>query len=370
MKINMKVPCFGFSCAILIICLAITPPAHALYSQPASTLSAGGGSSASANYSNLGVIAQPGIVGTSSSASYTTDHGFLPVLGGWQILYPVISATPGVLSFTLVSGSSSGQSLGISNAGGSTLTWGVAKSNPAESWFSVSPASGTGSASVTVTANAAGLAAGTYSDTLTISGAGISQTVQVELSLSVTALNTYRLTLTLVSDIPGKGGGSIHSDVGGIACTNTGSDSAGMSGTCLADFAAGTTVTLMQAPDSNSTLATWSPAGCGTNENCQVVMNGDKPMTATFPYAYMTKVNSSGSRFDTLTQACSGAAASDTILARDVTFTENLTLNGGKAIILNGGLSTTYIPQDAWTTLQGILTLGTGSLVTDRLIVK
>jgi hypothetical protein len=246
----------------------------------------------------------------------------------------------------------------------------VAKNNPAENWFSVSPSSGTGSASVTVTANAAGLAAGTYSDTLTISGAGISQTVQVQLSLSVTALNTYRLTLTLVSDTPGKGGGSIHSDVGGIACTNTGSNPAGMSGTCFADFAAGTTVTLMQTPDSNSILATWSPAGCGTNENCQVVMNGDKPVTATFPYAYMAKVNSSGSRVDTLVEAYSGAAASDTILARDVTFTGDLTLNGGKAITLDGGLSTSYTPQNAWTTLQGILTLGTGTLTVDRLIVK
>ncbi len=352
----------------VVLLTALATPAHALYSQPASTFSAGGGSSASANYSNLGVIAQPGIVGTSSSTSYSADHGFLPVLGGWKILYPVISATPGTLSFTLVTNTSGNQQLSVANAGGNTLKWSVAK-NPAKTYFGVSPATGTGNAAITVTANAAGLAAGTYSDTLTISGQGIAQTVQVQLGLTVTAQG-YRLTLTLVSDTASMGGGAIHSNVGGIACTNTGSDPAGMSGTCFADFAPGTTVTLSQTPDSNSTWATWSPVGCGTNENCTVVMDGDKPVTATFPYAYMAKVNSTGSRYDTLTQAYGNAAASDKILARDVTFTGNFTLNGGKAITLDGGLSTSYTPQNAWTTLQGILTLGTGSLVTDRLIIK
>ncbi len=355
-------------CLLATVASFLTTPAHALYSQPASTFSAGGGVTSSANFSILGVIAQQGIAGTSAGTSYAADHGFLPVLGGWGILYPVIAVTPGTLSFTLVAGSSSGQSLGISNAGGSTLAWNVAKGNPAATWLTISPASGSGNASVTVTANATGLAAGTYTDTLTVNGAGITQTVQVQLALTVTP--SYRLTLTLVSDTAGKGGGSVHSDTGGIACTNTGSDPAGMSGTCFADFSPGTTVTLSQTPDSNSTWATWAPAGCGTNQNCPVVMNGGQPVTATFAYAYMAKVNSTGSRYDTLAQAYSNAAASDTILARDVTFTGDLTLNGGKAITLDGGLSTSYAPQNAWTTLQGILTLGTGSLTVDRLVVK
>jgi hypothetical protein len=354
--------------AILLLA-ALAAPAHALYSQPAGTISAGGGSSASANYSNLGVIAQAGIVGSSASTSYNADHGLLPVLGGWKLLYPVIAVVPGTLSFTLVSGTSGGQSLGISNAGGSTLAWSVAKGNPADNWLALSPASGSGNASVTVTANAAGLAAGSYSDTLTISGTGIAQTVQVQLALTVTP-GSYRLILTLVSDTPNEGGGSVNSTPGGIACTNTGSSPAGMTGTCAADFAVGTTVTLMQTPDANSTLATWSLAGCGANQNCQVVMNGDQNVTATFPYVYQAKVNSSGSRYDTLTQAYAGAAATDAILARDVTFTENLNLNGGKAIVMDGGMSTSYTPLTDWTALQGILTIQSGSLAVDRLVIK
>jgi hypothetical protein len=353
---------------LLAMLQAVLPVTVSAYTQPVSTIAGGGGSTSSPAYSNLGVIGQPGIVGASASTSFRADHGFLPVLGGWRILYPVISATPGILTFTLVGDSSDSQSVAVANAGGSVLKWSVAKSNGSESYFTFTPASGTGNASVTVTANAAGLAAGTYNDTLTVSGTGISRTVQVQLTLTVSATGN-RLTMTVVSDTPQKGGGSVHSDPTGISCYGAGSDPAGMSGTCSADFSPGSTVTLMQTPDSNSTWATWSAAGCGTNQSCQVVMNGAKNVTATFPYAYMARVNSSGNRFDTLVEALSGAAATDTILAREVTFSGDLTL-AGKFITLMGGLSAWYLPQNAWTTLNGKLILQSGSLTVDRLVVE
>ena len=99
-------------------------------------------------------------------------------------------------------------------------------------------------------------------------------------------------------------------------------------------------------------------------------MNGARNVTVTFPYSFMAKVNSSGTRYDTLTQAYAGAAGSDTLLARDVTFIENFTLGGTKAIVMDGGMSTSYAPLNAWTTLQGMLTIQKGSLTVDRLIVK
>jgi len=358
------------ACALAPLLLFLAVSAHGAYSQPASTIAGGGGSSSSLNYANLGVIGQPGVVGVSAGSSYSTEHGFLSVLGGWRILYPVISADPGTLTFTLTSGTSFNQAVALANTGGGTLAWSVAKSNPSETYFTVSPASGTGDASITVTADAAGLAAGNYSDTLTISGTGISRAVQVQLGLTVTAGGFNRLTMTVVSDTTGKGGGSVHSDKGGISCVNTGSNPDGMSGTCWADFAPGTTVTLFQTPDSNSVWAIWSPSGCGTNQDCTVVMDGAKAVTATFPYAYMSKVSSSGTRYDSLIEALSGAAATDTILARDVTFTGDLTL-AGKNLTLTGGLNAWYLPQNAWTTLQGgRLTVQSGSLTVDRLVIK
>ena len=356
-----------YSLAVLFLVFLPLGEAFALYSQPAAAVS--GGSSESTNYSNLGVIAQAAIVDSSASTGYGADHGFLPVLGGWRILYPVISADPDTLSFTLLPNSSGSQSVTVANNGGSVLKWNVAKGNPAETYFTVSPASGTGDASISVTANTAGLTPGNYYyDTLTISGNGISRTAQVQLTLLVSSTGT-QLSITVVSDTAGKGGGSVHSDPIGISCSNTGSDPAGMTGYCSAAFVPGITVTLYQSPDSNSTHASWTGPCTPSGNDCTVTMDGAKDVTATFPYAHMAKDNSSGLLYDTMAEALLHAAATDTILARDVTFGEDMTIVG-KIITLSGGLSPWYLPQNAWTTLSGKLTVQSGQLTVDRLVVK
>jgi hypothetical protein len=191
-----------------------------------------------------------------------------------------------------------------------------------------------------------------------------------EYSTSVTLTpitGTYRLTMAVVSDTPGKGGGSITSNPGGIACTGTGSDPAGTTGNCFADFVPGQTITLLQAPDADSAGAAWSQPQCVTGRNCQVVLDANQQVTATFAYAHMARVATSGLLYDTLAQAYGAAAGTDTILARGKTFSENVTLDGGKVITLSGGLSASYAPQNDWTTLQGVLTIKNGSLTVDRL---
>jgi hypothetical protein len=177
------------------------------------------------------------------------------------------------------------------------------------------------------------------------------------------------LALTVVSDTAGNGGGLVYGD-GGINCNGHGSSPSGMSGTCQAEFAAGTTVNLSQDPDSDSTWATWSAAGCGTNQNCQVLMSSDRNVTITFPYSPMAKVNSSGYRCDSLLEAYGHALSTDTVFGRAVTFTENFTLGGGKAITLLGGRDAWYQPQNAWTTLQGNLLVQSGSLIVERLSIR
>jgi hypothetical protein len=98
-------------------------------------------------------------------------------------------------------------------------------------------------------------------------------------------------------------------------------------------------------------------------------MNGAKNVTATFPYAHMAKVNSSSRLCDTLAEAVTWAAPTDTILARDVTFGENLTISS-KAVTLLGGRNAWYQPLNAWTNLQGILSIRGGSLTVERLVIK
>jgi hypothetical protein len=180
----------------------------------------------------------------------------------------------------------------------------------------------------------------------------------------------YRsLTMTVLSDTADKGGGSVNGD-GDISCNGHGSSPSGMSGKCQADFLAGSTANLTQSPDSDSVWATWSVAGCGTNQSCQVLMTGDRNVTVTFPYTPKAKVKSTNYRCDSLALAYGNAAALDTIYGRAVTFTENFTLSGSKAVTLLGGRDAWYQPLNAWTTLLGTLAIRGGSLTVENLIIR
>lgn len=368
---------FPTSLLALIAALTISGPALAAYSQPASTFGAAGGNAASSSYSNLGTLGQPGIVGNSASAAYSVGHGFYPQLGGLKVLYPVIAATPGVLTFSLASGASGSQPLTISNDGGSTLNWTVTKNSP-DSIFTFTPATGSNSGSVTVTANTAGLAPGPtpYSNTLTVSGTGISETVLIQLDLTVSQA-MYTLAVTLKLATPEKGGGTVTSTnvsptpitpFPNLSCQRTGGL---FDKTCSQDFPAGSTVTLSQTPDSNTQWATWGAPGCGSNPTCQIVLNSPQGTDVTFPYASMARINL-GTGYESLVSAYAGAAVSDTIKARAVSFPlEDLVLNAGKAITLLGGLDAYYAAQSGqYSTLNGRLTVGTGSLTVDKLIIK
>lgn len=84
---------------------------------------------------------------------------------------PGVSASPATLTFSGTAGGSnpSAQAITIANSGGGTLTWTAAKSQP---WLVLGATSGTGPAVLSVQAVTGSLAAGTYSDTVTISAAG------------------------------------------------------------------------------------------------------------------------------------------------------------------------------------------------------
>lgn len=371
MRPSTKVLALLFALPCLLTAQAA--PGATTYIRPAATFSAGGGAVSSGSYALLGVIGQPGIIGSSSGSQYAASHGFLSALGdGFKILYPVIAVDKGVLSFTVANTASAGSILAISNSGGGTLNWSIAKT-AAASWLTATPSSGSGAFSVNVTANANGLVVGnTYNDTLVVSGAGIQQTRQILVSLHVIAPASYRLTVTLVSNTPGKGGGSINNGTGLIACANTGNNPATATGSCQADLPPGTSITLLQTPDSDSTLATWSGACTGTG-NCTVSnIAANTSTTATFPYSAMAKVNSSGSGYEALSLAYAGAAATDTIRARALLFPAgDLLMNSNKVITLLGGLNAYYATQSGqYSILSGRLVISTGRVTIDRVKIR
>ena len=105
---------------------------------------------------------------------------------------PQIGLSPVTLSFTGKAGSANpaAQTLTVSNTGGGTLSWTATKLLGA-AWLLLTPASGTAPSSVAVSASLAGLAAGTYSDTIQVAGTGAGNSPRkLPVSLTVTAADT------------------------------------------------------------------------------------------------------------------------------------------------------------------------------------
>jgi hypothetical protein len=96
---------------------------------------------------------------------------------------PTLSLSSSSLSFAGTSGGANpaGQGVTVSNIGTGTLTW-TAASN--QNWLTVSPASGTNTGTLTIGANLAGLGAGTYSGTVTVSGGGSSKPITAVLTVA------------------------------------------------------------------------------------------------------------------------------------------------------------------------------------------
>ncbi|QOX78508.1 hypothetical protein FY034_06050 [Trichlorobacter lovleyi] len=191
----------------------------------------------------------------------------------------------------------------------------------------------------------------------TCSGTG-SCTVQANSNASVTATFTA-IQPTLTVALSGSGSGSVTSSPSGISCP----------GTCAAQFDQNTTVTLAAAPASDSSFAGWGGVCSGT-AGCSVSMGtSDKSVTASFSAAPKTKVGILG--FETLTLAYAGVTSDPVIKARDITFAENLNLNRSIAVTLKGGMDANFSPLvGAYTSLQGQLTIGSGSLTVENLVIK
>jgi hypothetical protein len=162
-----------------------------------------------------------------------------------------------------------------------------------------------------------------------------------------------------------SGNGSVNSNPTGIACTT------GNSGTCAHQFTKDSTVTLMPSASGGSMPGSWG-AGCNSfdGDNCLVQMNADKSITATFTTSTVVRiplVNGYGS----LQSAYNSAPSSCTIQAQAVELPVSpFTLNLGKIIVLEGGYDSGYSVNSGYTTMNGILTLGSGSLTVEKLIIK
>ena len=109
-----------------------------------------------------------------------------------------------------------------------------------------------------------------------------------------------------------------------------------------------------------NTIYAWAKDAAGNVSNpiagVQVIL---KPVRRDkSPYIY----------YDSISAACSAAASGETIKALAVTVPESVTIS--KTLTIKGGHADGYGSQPGVTTIQGTLTIGTGSLIVDRVAVR
>ena len=131
-----------------------------------------------------------------------------PVLCSSGPAQPVLGVTPSTLSFAADHGGPSpdAKTISIGNDGTGTLNWTAADD---ADWLSVSPANGSGPGTVTVTPATNGLAAGTYTATVTLSAPGATgspKTVPVTLTVTPPAPPTLSVTPSSLAFTATRGG--------------------------------------------------------------------------------------------------------------------------------------------------------------------
>ena len=79
---------------------------------------------------------------------------------------------------------------------------------------------------------------------------------------------------------------------------------------------------------------------------------------------------SASNYFPTLSDAYAAAQTGNTIEAWGTLFTENLSCDQPIGITLKGGYNSDYTVKNGYTSLKGVLKIGKGSLIVERLEIR
>lgn len=208
-----------------------------------------------------------GAVGAPASVPVTLTVTLTPDLGVSVISLDYASpeqSSPAPLSFH------------VHNDGGGTMDWAASNTH---TWLSLSVRSGSldggDSIAIDATVNSNQLAAGTYTDNIQVtSSTAPNSPVSIPVTLTLSALPRSDLQVTAA----GSGSGNVTSSPAGLDCDiATGTTT----GTCLASFIEGNTVTLTATGGVGEMLGAWGGA-CSGSGSCQVTINGPATVSASF----------------------------------------------------------------------------------------
>ncbi len=160
--------------------------------------------------------------------------------------------------------------------------------------------------------------------------------------------------------LTGSGSGTVTSTPVGIAC--------GVA--CARQFAYGDQMTLHAEPV-YSVFTGWTGACSGTDD-CLLTMVSDRNVIANFSkdMEHMTRIGDTESYFPTLQAAYNSAPSGGTIKAWGTEFVEDLDCDKEKAVTIEGGYDTGYNNNHGFTLLDGTVTVSTGSLIVDNLVIR
>lgn len=169
---------------------------------------------------------------------------------------------------------------------------------------------------------------------------------------------------TLNVTVSGTGGGSVHSDTGGIACLD------GSSSNCSAVYAGGTLVTLGATPDFSSFFKGWSGACTGTGA-CLVTLDAIKGVTATFNLITARIFDAvAPQEFDSLQAAYDAAKDGDLLQLRSGLLVGNVVADRPVAVTVRGGYDAAYGSATQDTQLQGTLKIRQGTVRLENVMLK
>lgn len=190
----------------------------------------------------------------------------------------------------------------------------------------------------------------------------ITDTVGVPLQNTVTwSFTTAPLPPVLVTcNLSGAGSGIVESTPPNFACSSE---------SCYGNFPRNVAVLLHPVPYDTSLFAGWGAPCAGTGD-CTFVPVGDTTLSAAFDLKPVRIYGAQSLYFTSLQAAYVETVTSDVIQVKAVTLVEDLTADGPKSVTFRGGYDAAYATNGGYGELKGKLTIKSGQVVLDRMVIK
>jgi hypothetical protein len=175
---------------------------------------------------------------------------------------------------------------------------------------------------------------------------------------------TFSTNAVLSVTVPGPGAGSVHFSSPDFNCS---------SGTCERSYPYGSSVTLTPVAGDHSLFGGWQGSCSNPSGDCVLTMDANRAVQADFVIDPVYGVwNDPGtiyysSIFAAYQDAVSGVTS---IKACQLELKGDINFNLGKSIKLSGGYDSSYLTNIGFTTVKGGVTVSTGDVTVDRLIIR